>query len=96
VLALAVRNTTRAFLGSSYGAAGLELFGLGPGLTVPMGLPPPTPSAMAVRMSTSTTILVPNDLHVHSIHDALLSLASTLLKVGQSGHTRLASVPRAA
>ena len=60
ILVLAVRNTTKAFLGSSpYEAAGLESLGLGPGLTVLMGLPPPMPSAMAFKMSTSTTILVP-------------------------------------
>lgn len=59
MLALAVPNTTRAFLGLLYEAAGLESMGFGPGLTVLIGLPPPTPSAMAFKMSTSTTILVP-------------------------------------
>jgi hypothetical protein len=35
----------------AYDADGPEVFGLGPGLTVLMGLPPPTPSAMAFRMT---------------------------------------------
>jgi hypothetical protein len=39
--------------------AGLECLGFGPGLTVLTGLPPPTPSAIAFKMSTSTTILLP-------------------------------------
>lgn len=52
----------------AYDADGPEVFGLGPGLTVLMGLPPPTPSAMAFRMSTSTTILVPTTRTLHSVH----------------------------
>jgi hypothetical protein len=45
--------------GFAYDVDGLEVFGLGPGLTVLMGLPPLTPSAMAFRMSTSTTNFEP-------------------------------------
>jgi len=45
-------------LGSVYDD-GLEVLGFGPGLTVLTGLAPPTPSAMALRMSTSTTSFEP-------------------------------------
>jgi hypothetical protein len=49
VLALAVRNTIRAFPGSSYEAAGLESLGFRPGLTVLIGLPPPKRSSAYQR-----------------------------------------------
>ena len=34
----------------AYDADGPDVFGFGPGLTVLMGLPPPMPSAMALKM----------------------------------------------
>jgi hypothetical protein len=58
VLALAAQDG-QGGSGFAYDADGLEVLGLGPGLTVLMGLPPPTPSAMAFRMSTSTTNFEP-------------------------------------
>jgi hypothetical protein len=45
--------------GFAYDADGLEVLGFGPGFTLLIGLAPPTPSAMAFRMSTSTTSFEP-------------------------------------
>ena len=83
-------------LGSVYDD-GLEILGLGPGLTVLMGLPPPTPSAMAFRMSTSTTNFEPTIFTTTPFMALSLSEASRLLvlKAKKSGQTRLASFPRA-
>jgi hypothetical protein len=54
MMTLAVFLTAGASRGFAYDADELEVFGFGPGLTVLIGLAPPTPSAMAFRMSTST------------------------------------------
>jgi hypothetical protein len=59
--------------GFAYDADGLEVLGLGPGLTVLMGLPPPTPSAMAFKMFDLDHDLGADHPHAHSVHDALLS-----------------------
>ena len=75
----------------AYDADGPEVFGLGPGLTVLMGLPPPTPSAMAFRMSTSTTILVPTTRTLTPFIFRLLRavVASQFFKAKHSGQTEI-------
>jgi hypothetical protein len=75
----------------AYDADGPEVFGLGPGLTVLMGLPPPTPSAMAFRMSTSTTILVPTTRTLTPFIFRLLRavVASKFSKATESGQTEI-------
>src|SRR5262249_41691911 len=65
----------------AYDAEGLEVLGLGPGLTVLTGLAPPTPSAMAFRMSTSTTnfeptIFTTTPFIAHSLSEAPWPLLS--------------------
>jgi hypothetical protein len=88
VLALAVRNTRPGVSRFAYDDDGLEVLGLGPGLTVLMGLPPPTPSAMAFKMSTSTTILVPTTRTLTPFISRLLrDVAPNYLKAKNLGQT---------
>src|SRR5215471_10005838 len=58
---------TRAARGSLTTPTGSRSWAWGPGLTVLMSLPPPTPSAMAFKMSTSTTNIIVKDAGVSSV-----------------------------
>jgi hypothetical protein len=83
--------------GFAYDADGLEVLGLGPGLIVLMGLPPLTPSAMAFRMSTSTTNFEPTIFTTTPFMGGLPSrgvLASTFLEGKKSGQTHLSRFAR--
>jgi hypothetical protein len=90
VLALAAQDG-QGGSGFAYDADGLEVLGLGPGLTVLMGLPPPTPSAMAFRMSTSTTNFEPTIFTTTPFMALSLSEASwpLIFKAKKSGQNEI-------